>query len=64
MIFVRELLIALVLNLNIFRHIIELDDRPLKGSMAPMIDLDAYGFKDLNTENIAPQEYFTHAYED
>ena len=32
------------------------------GATAPMVDLGAYVFKDLNTEKIEPEELFTAAY--
>ena len=49
------LLIELVLNLEISKHIIEAYIGPLKGSTAPMIDSGMYEFKDLNTGNIKPE---------
>ena len=48
MILGRDLLTELVLNLKLSEHIIEADDGPFKGSTTPMVDLDAFIFKDLN----------------
>ena len=43
------LLIDLVLNLKYSDHVIESDGGPVKGYLAPMVDLGMYEFKDLNT---------------
>ena len=49
MILGRDILTALVLNLEFCDHIIEGNDGPFKGSMAPMFDMGTHEFKDLNT---------------
>ena len=46
------------LSVNITKE----DNGPLKGSTAPMVDLDAYKFKDLNAGKITPEKSFTNAY--
>ena len=40
MILSRDSLSGLVLNLILSDHVIEADDGPFKGLMAPMVDLD------------------------
>ena len=52
----------LVFNLEFYEHVIEADDGNFNGSTAPMVDLVAYIFKDLNTGKITPEELFTNAY--
>ena len=49
---VRDILIALVLNMKFSEHIIKVDDRPLRVSTATMVDVGTYKFKDLNTGEI------------
>ena len=49
MILGRYILKSLGLHLKFSEIIIELDDGPLKGSTAPMVDLGMCEFKDLNT---------------
>ena len=51
----RELLEALGLNLNLFEHAIKEDYGPLKGSLAPMVDLGLYELRHLNTGVITPK---------
>ena len=51
----RDILTALVLNIKVFKHIIEACDGLLKGSTSPMIYFDMYKFKDLNPGNIPPK---------
>ena len=48
------ILLALVLNLNIFYHVIKADDGPLKGLTVPVVYLGTYEFKTLNTGKITP----------
>ena len=60
--FARDILSELLFNLNVFERVIEADDGTLIGSTAPMVDLGAYIFKDLNTGKITPEESFTNAY--
>ena len=43
------------LNLKFSDHVIEADDEPFKGSTEPMVDLDMYKFKDLNTGKLHPK---------
>ena len=50
----RDILTELVLNIKLSEHVIEADDRPLKGSTAPMVNLGTYIFKYLNTGKITP----------
>ena len=45
----RYLLTQLVLNLKIYAHVIEADDGPFIGFMAPMFDLGAYVSKRVDT---------------
>ena len=45
----RDILAALQLNLKFSWHVIEADDGFLKMSSPPMVDLDTYEFKYLNT---------------
>ena len=52
---VRDILIALVLNMKFSEHIIKVDDGPLKVSTETMVDLGTYKFKDLNTRQITPE---------
>ena len=40
----------------------EADGEPLKGSTAPMLDLDTYEFKNLDTGKIKLEEYFMNGY--
>ena len=61
MILGRYILTELGLNLKNSKHVIEADDGPFIGSTAYMVDLGAYVFKDLNTEEIKPEELFTDA---
>ena len=58
MILGRDLLTELGLNLKLSEHVIKLDDGPLKGSTAPMVDLGTYQFKYLNTGEFTPEESF------
>ena len=46
---------------KISEHVIESDDGLFIGVTAPMVDLGAYLFKDLNTGKIKTEEYFTDA---
>ena len=62
MILGQDISTELGLNLKSFEDIIEADDRLLKGSTTPMVNLGTYIFKYLNTGNITPEEYFTNAY--
>ena len=50
------LLKTLGLNLKLSDHVIEAYGITFKESMAPMVDLVKYEFKDLNTGNITPEE--------
>ena len=50
----RDLLTALGLNLKCSDQVIEADDGPFKGLMAPMVDLGTYEFTYLNTGKITP----------
>ena len=62
MILGRDILIKLGLYLNFSNHAIESDDGPFMITTAPMVDLVAYIFKDLNTGSNKPEESFTDAY--
>ena len=62
MILGRNLLTAFGMNLKLSEHVIKADDGTLKGSTAPMVDLVKYQFKDLNIEEITPEELFMNAY--
>ena len=62
MILGRDLLTELGLNLKFSNHITKANDAPFMGAMAPMVDLGAYIFKDLNTGKIKMEELFTNAY--
>ena len=53
MILGQYLLIELGLNLKLSEHVIESDDGPFKGYTTPMVHLDTYIFKDLNTGKIS-----------
>ena len=55
MILGRDILTELGLNLRRFKQVIEGDDGPFIGSTAPIVDFDAYVFKDLNTGKIKPE---------
>ena len=55
MILGRDILTALVLDLELSDYIIETNDGPIKGSTEPMVDLGTYEFKYLNTGNITPE---------
>ena len=55
MILGRYLWTELWLNLELYEHVIEGDDRHFTGYTAPMVDLGAYIFKDLNTGEIKPE---------
>ena len=57
-----DLLPSLGLNLKYSDIVIEADDVPFKGFMAPMVDLGTYKFKYLNTEGNTPKESFTNAH--
>ena len=56
------ILTALGLNPKFSDHTIEADDRPLKGSTAPIVDLGMYELKNLNTGNITNGELFMNIY--
>ena len=56
MIWDRDILTALVLNLEFSDPVIEADDVPFKGSTTPMVYLGIYDPEDLNTRKIAPEE--------
>ena len=58
MILGRDKLTELGLNLKLSEHVIKLDDGPLKGSTAPMVDLGTYQLKYLNTGEFTPEESF------
>ena len=62
MIWGRDLLIELGLNLELSEHITKADDGPFNGSKTPMVDLGTYIFKDMNTWKITPEESFTNSY--
>ena len=55
MILDRDIWTELGSNLNFSDHAIESDDKPLKCSTAPMVDLDKYEFKSLDIWNITPE---------
>ena len=57
-----HLLTALRVNLNFSEYVINVNDGPLKGSSAPIVDQGAYEFKDLNIGKITPEWLFTNAY--
>ena len=50
----RYLLTAAVLNLKFPDSVIEVDDGTFKGYTEPMVDMDKYEFKDLNTGGFTP----------
>ena len=58
----RYILTESGLNLNLTDHVIEAGDGPFIGATAPMVDLGAYVFKDLNTGKIKLEYLFTGAY--
>ena len=58
----RYIFTDLWLNLKWSDNIIEAYYGPLKGSTTPMVDLDTYESKDLNTGNITLKELFKNAY--
>ena len=45
----RYILTTSVLNIELSDHVIKLDDGPLKGSTAPMVDMGTYESKKFNT---------------
>ena len=45
----RDILPELVVNIKFSEHAIKEGDGPLKGFMAPMVDLGMYEFKNLDT---------------
>ena len=47
-----DIWIELLLNIKNFKHVIKADDGPFIGATAPMFDLGAYVFKDLNTGGV------------
>ena len=55
MIPIRDLIIELGLNVNFSNHVIKADDGPFKGSTTPLVYLDVYKFKDLNTGKTTPK---------
>ena len=57
-----DLLIELVFNLKLCEHLIKEDDKPLKGSSSPMIDLGTYKFNDLNTGKIKLKSSIINTY--
>ena len=58
----QYLLTELILNIKFSDQVIKADDGPFKGSTTPMVDLGKYEFKDSNTGEITPEEWFTNAY--
>ena len=62
MILGRYLLKWIELNSKFSEHVIEADDGCFQGYTTPMIDLGTYTFKDLNTDEITPEQLFTNAY--
>ena len=62
MILGRDQLTELGLDLKFSSHVIEADDRTLKGSTSPMVDLSAYLFKDSNIGEIKTEYFFTDTY--
>ena len=51
------------MNLKHSEHVIKADDGTFKGSTTPMVHLDTYEFKDLNTGKIKPKELFINYYD-
>ena len=58
----RDILIALVLNINFSEHFMKTDVGPIKVPTAPMVDLDTYGFKYSNTGKFTTKELFMDDY--
>ena len=58
----KYLLTELGLNMKLSEHFIKVDNGPLKGSSAPMVDLGTYEIINLNTGNITPGELFMNDY--
>ena len=56
MILGRDIWTELGLNLKFSEHVIKADDGLFIGSVAPMVDLGMYVFKDLNIGKIKPEE--------
>ena len=50
------------MDLKLSDCIIEAYGGTLKGSTTPMVDFGTYGFKNLNTGKITPEEPFTNTY--
>ena len=57
-----DLLIELVSNLKKSIASSKHNGGPFIGATAPMVDLGSYVFKDLNTGEIKPEDFFTDAY--
>ena len=55
MILGRDILTEFGLDIKFSEHVIESDYRYFKGSTTPMVDLDTYIFKYLNTGKITPE---------
>ena len=64
MILGRDSLTGLLINLKLSDRVIYLDDGPLKGLTAPMLDLGMYELKILNTEKFTPAELFMNYYKE
>ena len=62
MILGRDILTELGLNINIYDHVIEAYDGPLKVYRAPMVDLGRYEFKGLNAGKITTEESLMNSY--
>ena len=56
------ILTSLGINLKLYEHFNKESDGHLKTSTAPIIDSGADKFKDLDTGNMIPQDYFINAY--
>ena len=50
------------INLKLSENFVKADDEPFSGSIAPIVDLGTYVFKDLNTGKFTTEESFTNDY--
>ena len=62
MILGRYILTPLGLNIKLSDHVIKAEDAPLKGLMAPIVDMGIYELKYLTAGNITPKESFMNDY--
>ena len=54
---------ALGFNQKFSEYVIKADNGPLKGSLAPMVDLGTHEFINVNTGKTIPEEWFMNSCE-